>query len=85
MAKGSGDESSGVKGHRRVFFADLGGWTDTAVYDRYAMTAGDQAKGPAMIEEADSSTVVPAGWVADVDDHGNLILTRSEFPSQSRE
>ena len=66
-----------AKGHRQVFFADLSGWTDTGVYDRYAMGAGNRLKGPAIIEEADSLTVVPAGWAANVDEHGNLILTHT--------
>ena len=66
-----------AKNRRQVFFADLGGWTDTAVYDRYALSAGDTLEGPAIIEEADSLTVAPAGWVANVDGHGNLILTHT--------
>ena len=66
-----------AKDRRRVFFADLGGWTDSGVYDRYAMGAGDRLEGPAIIEEADSLTVAPAGWVVNVDEHGNLILTHA--------
>ncbi len=65
-----------AKGSRQVFFADLGGWTDTAVYDRYAMAPGANVEGPASIEEADSLTVVPPTWEANVDEHGNLMLTR---------
>ena len=76
LAAGPGSQSPEEKGRRKVFFADLGGWTDTTVYDRYAMGIGAQANGPAMIEEADSLTLVPAGWTIDVDQHGNLILTR---------
>ena len=77
LSKTSGDESSGVKGRRRVFFAELGGWTDTAVYDRYAMNVSARLTGPTIIEEADSLTVVPPGWEAHVDELGNLILTHT--------
>ena len=75
MAGGPENRSAKIKGRRRVFFAELGGWTDTDVYDRYAIDANARLTGPTIIEEADSLTVVPPGWEARIDELGNLILT----------
>jgi N-methylhydantoinase A len=39
--------------------------------------ADDVVRGPAIIEAVDSTTVIPPGWIARVDDAGFLRLTRS--------
>jgi len=56
---------------RRVFFDE---WLETPVYERSALAAGTMVASPAIIEEYDSTTVVPPGWTATVDDHANLRL-----------
>lgn len=38
----------------------------------------DAVAGPVVIEEATSTTWVPAGWTARVEEHGHLMITRSE-------
>jgi N-methylhydantoinase A/oxoprolinase/acetone carboxylase beta subunit len=48
------------------------------VLDRYALPAGYRAEGPLIIEEAESTTVVPPGWQAGVDESGNLVLGRRD-------
>ncbi|MGI9332578.1 MAG: hydantoinase B/oxoprolinase family protein [Gammaproteobacteria bacterium] len=61
--------------HERVrpaWFAEAGGFVDTGVYDRYTLIAGDRIEGPAIVEEPESTTVVPPGDVLEVDEHGNL-------------
>ena len=75
MAGDPENRSAKIKGRRRVFFAELGGWTDTDVYDRYAIDSNARLTGPTIIEEADSLTVVPPGWESHIDELGNLILT----------
>ncbi|TMJ16154.1 MAG: 5-oxoprolinase [Alphaproteobacteria bacterium] len=45
--------------------------------DRASLTAGTRIPGPALIVDPSSTTVVEAGWQAEVDPHANLILTRS--------
>jgi N-methylhydantoinase A len=62
-----------VTGTRRVFFDD---WADTPTYDRPLLAPGDVVTGPAVIEEFGSTVPVHPGFVATVDDHGNLLLTR---------
>jgi len=50
--------------------------TATAVYARDRLPAGAALEGPALIEEAGTTTVVPPGFRAGVDAHANLILER---------
>ncbi len=64
-----------IKGQRRVFFA-ADAPTDTTVYDRDRLNVGATFAGPAIVEQFDATTVVPPGWHAAVDRHGNLILER---------
>src|SRR5437660_1725731 len=60
---------------RRAWFAEAGGWVETPVYDRYALTPGDALEGPAMVEERESTMVVPPGDGLRVDDGLNFRLT----------
>jgi N-methylhydantoinase A len=46
----------------------------TASYDRAALTRGAELRGPAVITQMDSTTVVPPGWLATVDAWSNLVL-----------
>lgn len=66
--------SSPLKQKRPVYFAEQGGFADCAVYDRYALVPGIELQGPAIIEEADSTTVVDAGTAVTVDEFLNLRL-----------
>jgi N-methylhydantoinase A len=64
-----------VKGTRRVAF-EAGNALDTTIYDRDKLAVGAAFAGPAIVEQFDATTVVPPGWRAFVDRHGNLILER---------
>lgn len=46
------------------------------VYDRSAMPVGFAFAGPAIVEQADTTTLVTPGWRGRVDDSGNIILER---------
>lgn len=59
-----------LKGHRKAYFGD--GFVDAAVYDRYLLTPGIEVAGPAIIEERESTTIVPPGDTLTVDNSGNL-------------
>jgi N-methylhydantoinase A len=39
-----------------------------------ALPAGAAFDGPAIVEQMDSTIVVPPGWQAEVDDYGNIVL-----------
>jgi N-methylhydantoinase A len=62
---------------RPVYFAESGGFVETAVFDRSALPGRVRFPGPAIVEEYDSTTVVHPGFVAETDDHGNLLLRRN--------
>lgn len=47
-----------------------------AVHERARLEPGARFTGPALVPEAHSVTVVPPGWLAWVDAHGALIVTR---------
>jgi N-methylhydantoinase A len=60
--------------HRQV---QLRGSTSSwPVYDRAGLGAGHGFKGPAIVEEANATSVVLPGWSVAVDRRGNLKLTR---------
>ena len=61
------------KGTRRAYFPETRGYVDTPVYDRYALAAGTSLSGPAIVEERESTTVLPPGLTAAVDEYANLI------------
>ncbi len=49
----------------------------TPIFERGDLLAGDRVEGPALIAEAHASTMVEAGWVAEIDRHGALLLHRT--------
>ncbi len=61
-----------VKGKRPVFFGQ--GWQEVPVLDRYALPEGTHFRGPCVIEEYESTTVVGPGGIAWRDDFGNIII-----------
>ena len=60
---------------RPVYFGPGRGWADTPVVSRPSL-AGRSESGPLVIEEYDSTTVVPPTWSASVDEASNIILER---------
>jgi N-methylhydantoinase A len=60
-------------GKRPVYFAS--GFRATPTYRRAALLAGNRIKGPALIEEHASTTLLMPGDVMDVDAYGNLVIT----------
>jgi N-methylhydantoinase A len=64
------------RGQRPVFFG--GQWMPTAVWRREDLRRGDRLEGPAVVEQLDSTTVLPPGWRAEPDRVGSLILRRTQ-------
>lgn len=58
---------------RPVYYGSTEGHIDTPVYDRRNCPA--EIAGPAIIEGADSTVVVPPGATATADAHANLLIT----------
>src|SRR5213593_2229097 len=73
LAKAAGSGDGSRKGVRRAYFPETRGYADTPVYDRYALTPGMSLTGPAIVEERESTTVLPPGVTATVDEYANLL------------
>jgi len=63
-----------TKGARQAYFAEVGGFVETPVYDRYALDAGAEFAGPAIVEERESTAVVGPGARCRVDDGFGLVV-----------
>ena len=74
IGTGPGDASAAAKGKRPLFDIESNAFVDAGVYDRSRLHAGDRIKGPAVIEQFDSTTVLLAGQVATVDATGTLVI-----------
>jgi N-methylhydantoinase A len=65
-----------LQAERPVWFRATG-FVPTPVLQRSALAAGAALDGPAVIEQMDTTTIVPPGWSARVDPQGNLLLERA--------
>jgi N-methylhydantoinase A len=63
---------------RRVFDPASGAFIDTPVYERALLSPGAQIKGPAVITEDDTTTVVSPSFDANIDQFGYIALIRRE-------
>ncbi len=60
--------------HVRTCFG--GDWRETPVHDRAALSPGHSVDGPAIINEANATTVVEPGWRAELTVRDHLIVRR---------
>jgi N-methylhydantoinase A len=63
---------------RPVHFDPSGNAVETPVHLRSELSAGAKLTGPAVIDQLDSTTLVPPGWRAEVDQWLNVRLYREE-------
>jgi 5-oxoprolinase (ATP-hydrolysing) len=61
-----------------------GKWQDTPLYRRDDTRPGDSIQGPAIIAEANATTVVEPGWQAQVTALNHLVLTRVAARAERR-
>ncbi len=64
-------------GNRKVWFRQAGGWTTTPVYLRDRLKNGAVIPGPAIVEQKDSTTVIPPGVTGTVNEYLHIILDLS--------
>ena len=64
-----------AKNHRLVRFVRGADPVDTPVYDRSLLPVGAELKGPALLEERETTTVLRPGWVAGVDSDGSVVAS----------
>ena len=78
------DASRARTGSRPVCFDADAGYTETDVYWRPHLRAGDVLTGPAIVEEFGSTVPVHPGFVVRVDSWGNLVITKSAAADQTK-
>ncbi len=69
-AEPSGDAPEKVSMH------SAGMWREVPLYQRERLGGADVVTGPAIVAEANATTVVDDGWTAAVTPHGHLLLER---------
>ena len=72
---GDGNAAHAQTGERPLWDNAIGTFTTAAVFDRKLLLGGDRIEGPAIVEQFDSTTVVPAGQSAEVDPYGILVIS----------
>ena len=72
LVAGAPGATGARKGSRTVHF---GHPVEAAIYDRTGLAVGQVVQGPAIIEQMDTSTVLPEGAAALVDGSGSLVVT----------
>jgi N-methylhydantoinase A len=71
------DRSRALKGTRRIHFPQQG-FVEAKVYSRYGLSAGTVIKGPAVIEERESTAVLGPDTTTLVDQELNLVVDIDE-------
>ncbi|MBC9942938.1 hydantoinase/oxoprolinase family protein [Leucobacter sp. cx-328] len=71
-------QEPGAPAERRPVYFGTTGWVDTPVYDRDELAAGTQFAGPAIINQLDSTTVVPPFTRAEIDEWLNIRIHLEE-------
>jgi N-methylhydantoinase A len=75
---GAGTAAKEASSRRPVLFDVRDGYVDTAIYTGEEIVAGDQLEGPAIIQRAIDTIVIPPGAHATVDDQGSVLITRNQ-------
>ncbi|MFQ5812936.1 MAG: hydantoinase/oxoprolinase family protein [Anaerolineae bacterium] len=74
LPQAGSDRNSGLKGSRLAYFPEYGRYVETPVYDRYSLASGAAFRGPAIVEERESTLIVGARGHARVDKHLNMVV-----------
>lgn len=78
--EGKDTSKQALKGNRSVFFERKP--LDCPIYDRDRLAPGSVFRGPAIVEEYASSTIVPPGSLAKIDRFRNIIIEAEQKGAQ---
>ncbi|HJM93968.1 MAG: hydantoinase/oxoprolinase family protein [Alphaproteobacteria bacterium] len=67
------DASAAMVEQHRVYFD--GGFVNANIYDRKSLRAGHRITGPAVVTQADATTVIHPGHIATVDSYLNILIS----------
>ncbi|MBI4635538.1 MAG: hydantoinase/oxoprolinase family protein [Candidatus Rokubacteria bacterium] len=69
-----GGASAALGGRRPAFLPEAGGFEEIPVYGGAALGRGARLRGPAIIELAMTTVVVPPGWRVECDRYGSFLM-----------
>ncbi|MGX8793957.1 hydantoinase/oxoprolinase family protein [Oceanobacillus sp. M60] len=72
--KTDSESGKGIVDKRNVYFEECDGYVETNIYDRNLIGVGEEIQGPCIIEQLDSTIVVPPNVTAKMDEYRNIIL-----------
>ena len=77
---GDGSAEAALRSERDAWFRVGGTLAQVAArfYDRTALKAGNRIEGPAIVNQYDSTTVIPPGVSAHVDPFGNIVIATGD-------
>ena len=70
-----GKKGTKLRSARKVYFPETG-IVETFAVNRYSLRPGDTVSGPAVVEQVDTTFIIPPSWNARVDAGMNLIAER---------
>jgi N-methylhydantoinase A len=73
--RGASSPAHALKGRRRAYQPERKAWRAIPVFDGERLVHGNRVLGPAIIESANTSIVVAAGWRAEYDLLGNCVMS----------
>jgi 5-oxoprolinase (ATP-hydrolysing) len=82
LERGDGSPDGARTLEREVVF-DVDGKAErhlTPFYERSLLRAGDRLAGPAIVEQYDTTTVIPPGLAAEIDRFGNIVIDCTTRP-----
>ena len=65
-------------GFQPLFDPSVGTQVNAPVFLREHLRAGDRLRGPVLITEEQTTTVVTSNYLAAIDARGNIVMTRTE-------
>ena len=76
---GDADPQGAVSGDTRVYFG--GEFLSALVYERSRLRAGHEVRGPAIVTQRDSTTLIHPGHVGEVDEYLNILIRPAGEPA----
>jgi N-methylhydantoinase A len=74
IEKCNADTGQARKKDRQVYFEENNGYVDCPTFERSLLKANNVITGPAIVEQMDTTVVIPPKQIAKVDKFGNIII-----------
>ena len=72
IASGNGDPSAAAYEQSSIFYD--GNDHPTQIFDRAKLRSGNLLRGPAIVTEMDSTSLILPGHTGEIDGHGNILI-----------